>query len=91
MEVSGGERPERRRGREERGERVAAVGKTQACFVRRSGCRVPQQDSNAPLTGESNDLNAARMSAARCVQPQRNLYFAAGKMQIDPGLGATMK
>ena len=38
-----GERSERRRWREERGERVAAVGKKRACFDRRSFCRVPQQ------------------------------------------------
>ena len=43
-----GERPDRRRWRRKGGERVAAVGKTQACFDRRSGCRVPQQD-NAEL------------------------------------------
>ena len=40
-----GERAERRRGREERGEGVAAVGKERACFDRRSYCREPQQDT----------------------------------------------
>ena len=40
-----GERPDRRRGRRKGGERVAAVGKTQACFARRSGCRAPQQET----------------------------------------------
>ena len=39
-----GKRSERRRWREERAERVAAVGEAQACFVRRSGCRAPQQE-----------------------------------------------
>ena len=38
-----GERRERRRGREERPERVAAVGRKRACFDRRSFCRGPQQ------------------------------------------------
>ena len=32
------------RGGVKRPERVAGVGKTQACCVRRSGCRGPQQD-----------------------------------------------
>lgn len=39
-----GERPDRRRGRIEGRERVAAVGKEQACFDGRSSCRAPQQD-----------------------------------------------
>ena len=38
-----GERPDRRRWRSKEGERVAAVGKKQACFVKRSFCRAPQQ------------------------------------------------
>jgi hypothetical protein len=32
-----------------RAERVAAVGKTQACFARRSGCRAPQQEDSLDL------------------------------------------
>ena len=40
-----GERGERRRWRIQRPERVAAVGEAQACFVRRSGCRAPQQET----------------------------------------------
>jgi len=38
-----GERPDRRRWREEGGERVAAVGEKQVCFSRRGFCRAPQQ------------------------------------------------
>ena len=33
----------------QRGERVAAVGKTQACLARRSGCRAPQQEDSVDL------------------------------------------
>ena len=44
-----GERWERRRWREKRPERVAAVGKTRDCFDRRSGCRAPQQDDNEKI------------------------------------------
>ena len=56
MATRNGERSERRRWREERAERVAAVGRKQVCFVRRSFRRAPQQDSlfkresNADLT-----------------------------------------
>jgi len=50
---SGGERTEHRRGRIKRGERVAAVGKKQACFDRRSFCRAPQQDTFPPV-GDSH-------------------------------------
>lgn len=39
-----GERWERCQWQEERPERVAAVGKEQACFDRRSFCRAPQQE-----------------------------------------------
>jgi len=42
--VRDGERADCRLWREKGGERVAAVGKMQACFVRRSNCRAPQQD-----------------------------------------------
>ena len=45
-----GERGERRRWRNKRPERVAAVGKKQACCGRRSFCRAPQQ-------GERSDSN----------------------------------
>ena len=38
-----GERCERCRGQRKRVERVAAVGKKRACFVRRCFCRAPQQ------------------------------------------------
>lgn len=37
------ERPDRRRWRDKEGERVAAVGKTQARIDEQSGCRAPQQ------------------------------------------------
>ena len=46
-----GKRCERRLWRIKRAERVAAVGKTRAGVVRRSGCRAPQQ-------GDSVDLGA---------------------------------
>ena len=39
-----GERCDRRRWRSKGAERVAAVGEERACFVKRSPCRVPQQD-----------------------------------------------
>ncbi len=56
-----GERPDRRRGRGEGGERVAAVGRKRACFDRRSFCRAPQQgersDSNCSLLGQAATLN----------------------------------
>ena len=42
-----GERWERRRWRKKRPERVAAVGKKRACFVRRRFCRAPQQERGA--------------------------------------------
>ena len=44
-QVSGGERGERRLWRIQRAERVAAVGKMQAWFTRRSICRAPQQET----------------------------------------------
>ncbi len=50
---SGGERTERRRWRNKRSERVAAVGRKQACFDRRSFCRAPQQDTSPPV-GDSH-------------------------------------
>ena len=45
-----GERADRRRGREEEGERVAAVGKKQARFAGRRFCRAPQQGRYAKPT-----------------------------------------
>ena len=42
--VTEGERRKRRRWRNKRPERVAAVGRKQGCFVRRSFCRTPQQE-----------------------------------------------
>ena len=42
-----GERGDRRRGRMQEAEQVAAVGKKRVSFVMRSFCRVPQQDSSS--------------------------------------------
>lgn len=60
-----GERPDRRRGRDEGRERVAAVGKAQAHFDGHSGCRAPQQDSASVPSG------TGRISFTRCAPPVR--------------------
>ena len=56
-----GERCEHCRWQKKRAERVAAVGKGQACFVRRSPCRAPQQDTlpiwSARLNGQDTALS----------------------------------
>ena len=72
-----GERADRRQWRRKGGERVAAVGRIQACFVRRSFCRAPQQESNAAVgclkkrvcfpfwpSGESEDHTEGPRSAS---------------------------
>ena len=46
--VRDGERGEHRLWRIKRAKRVAAVGMMQACFVRRSICRAPQQEAGVP-------------------------------------------
>ena len=71
-----GERPDRRRWWNKGGERVAAVGKTRACFDRRSGCRVPQQECaeliapaiKAALPSCCGTLCAPRRERQRCTQ-----------------------
>ena len=64
-----GERWERRRGRNKRPERVAAVGNTQACFARRSGCRAPQQEARQVLV-VVHELNfCVRDGLSACALP----------------------
>ena len=47
--VRDGERGKRRLWRMKRPERVAAVGKKQACFDKRCFCRAPQQETGGPV------------------------------------------